>query len=272
MSVTGLDLRAVDDWYGDILTPQSFHGRFQGCTGVIHLASVSRVIWGETYPDKCWATNVRGTQNILDQIQLCASLPWIIFASSREVYGQPSVLPTNEDTILSPVNTYGLSKLEGERRVSDSCRFGMRSGIIRLSNVYGSTTDHPDRVVPAFAKAAVDGNRLRVDGADNTFDFTHLDDTVRGIVALALHFENNGASTPPIQFVTGQPTTLQELALKAKNFAKSDSDVIQSPSRTFDVSNFYGDPSRARYILGWEPKISIDEGLARLINDFTTAT
>ena len=61
----------------------------------------------------------------------------------------------------------------------------MKACTIRLSNVYGSVDDHEDRVVPAFARAAAFGDELRVQGEENTFDFTYIDDVARGIVLLA---------------------------------------------------------------------------------------
>jgi UDP-glucose 4-epimerase len=112
------------------------------------------------------------------------------------------------------------------------------------------------------------GQPLRVDGAENTFDFTHIDDTARGLVALVEHMMGGGDALPPIHFLTGRPTTLQQLAEMAIDIADTGSEIRHAPVRTYDVAKFYGDPTRAYDLLGWSPQVTLREGLTRLINDF----
>ena len=195
--------------------------------------------------------------------------PWVIFASSREVYGQPELLPADEETPLRPVNVYARTKVAGEQLIAEAQHRGLRACVIRLSNVYGSTQDHPDRVVPAFARAALLGQPLRIDGCDHTFDFTHISDVVQGIAALVELLDRGAAPPPPIHFVSGVPTTLGELATLAIDIAQSDSTVTHAPPRDFDVAKFHGCPGRAQSLLGWSPRTSLRQGLAALINDFS---
>ena len=146
-----------------------------------------------------------------------------------------------------------------------------RAAVLRLSNVYGATSDHADRVVPAFAKAAVLGAPLSVQGSDHTFDFTHIDDTARGIVQLVDRLERGEPAPPPIHLLTGRPTTLGELASLAVELAGTRAPIRCDPPRTYDVSHFHGDPSRAHAQLGWTPRITIETGLGRLVQDFRRA-
>lgn len=238
------------------------------CTGIVHLAAVSRVIWGERDPQRCWETNAGGTRHVIEAALAAPRRPWVLFASSREVYGQPERLPAVEDATLAPVNIYGRSKVEGERLLEEGRRAGLRTAVVRLSNVYGSTSDHRDRVVPAFARSAALGGRLRVDGAANTFDFTHIDDTVWGLLALVQVLEAGEQRLPPIHLLTGTPTTLGELAALTISIAGTTAEVIEAPPRHFDVSHFHGDPRRAREILGWQPRVKLADGLQRLIAGF----
>lgn len=101
---------------GNVLDAGAVARLVADCDGVIHLAAVSRVVWGERDPELCWATNVDGLRNVLDATHRQPRRPWVIFASSREVYGQPSVLPASEETPREPVNIYGRSKVMGEER------------------------------------------------------------------------------------------------------------------------------------------------------------
>lgn len=253
---------------GDVRHSDDVKAAIAGCRGVVHLAAVSRVIWGERDPALCTATNVGGTRNVLDAAATSKARPWVIFASSREVYGAPDKLPATEDCPLKPMNIYGRTKVEGERLVEEARAAGVRAATVRLSNVYGSICDHATRVVPAFARAAVRGEPLQIEGSSHTFDFTHIDDTVRGLVSLIDLLDGGAPPPPPIHFLTGQPTTLGALAETCIHLAGSRSVRCEAPSRSFDVSHFYGDFSRARDLLGWSPQVALADGVARLISDF----
>ena len=182
------------------------------------------------------------------------------------MYGQPRQLPATEDLPLQPVNVYGRSKVEGERLVDEARGRGLRAATVRLSNVYGCARDHVDRVVPAFARAAIYGDTIRIEGAECTFDFTHIDDTVRGMGAIIDRL-GNGQAPPPIHLLTGVPTTLRDLAAMVIAVAGSKTEVVEAPPRSFDVSRFHGDPTRARTLLGWTPRIALRNGLERLVGD-----
>lgn len=261
-----LDLRDPEPRLrADVRDPHVVRDTLAGCAGVIHLAAVSRVIWGERDPEGCRTTNIGGTRNVLDAALAAAHRPWLIFASSREVYGQPQALPATEDTPLDPINVYGHTKIAGERLVAAACDRGLRGAIVRLSNVYGTTADHHDRVVPAFVRAAVSGQPLRVEGADHTFDFTHVDDTARGIAALAELLDAGQPPPPPIHLLTGTPTTLGTLAHLAIELAGTRAPVTHAPPRNFDVAHFHGSPGRARQLLDWSPRVSLRDGIARLV-------
>lgn len=241
------------------------------CTGIVHLAAVSRVIWGERDPQACWTTNVDGTRNVLRAARRSPRRPWVIVASSREAYGQPALLPADEDTLLAPLNAYGRSKVAAERLCAAAQAAGVHVAIARFSNVYGSVEDHADRVVPRFVRSALDGKALHLEGADNTFDFTHVNDTVEGVVAM-MRALGVGETLPPIQFVTGRPTTLTRLAELAVETTGSSSTRLEAPSRTYDVARFWGSPSRARCLLGWKPRTTIEDGISQLVRDMQRTT
>jgi nucleoside-diphosphate-sugar epimerase len=266
--VSGLDLRADHHERGDVRDREHVSAALDGVTGVIHLAAVSRVAWGERDPEGCWTTNVDGLRTVLECARSSAASPWFVFASSREVYGQAEALPVSEDAALLPVNVYGRTKLAGEMLIEAARRDGLRAATVRLSNVYGSTADHEDRVLPAFARAAARGATLRVDGSHNEFDFTHVSDTSRGLVALVEHLEAGAEPPPPIQFVTGVSTTLADAARYAVSFGRVGAVITEAPSRAFDVGRFRGTWARAHALLGWSPRVAISEGLERLVSDF----
>src|SRR5208282_1690692 len=98
--------------------------------------------------------------------------------------------------------------LAGEVLCADATAAGLRVAIVRLSNVFGARTDHADRVVPAFVRAALAGEPLRVEGAESTFDFTHLDDAVSGLTAVVDLLCTQSETPPPLHLLTGVPTNL----------------------------------------------------------------
>jgi nucleoside-diphosphate-sugar epimerase len=267
---TGIDLRGSAEAgdHGDLRDADLLARRLASCEGVVHLAAISRVVWGQREPALCWETNVTATQRLLDAALAAPRRPWVLFASSREVYGEPARLPVAEDDALRPVNIYGRSKAEGESLVLAAREHGTTTAVVRFSNVYGSTDDHPDRVVPAFARAAVDGSDLRVDGSGSTFDFAHLGDTVAGVLAVIDALERGERRLPAIHFCTGRATTLGELAQIANRAGGGRSRIIEMPQRSYDVTRFVGDPGRARALLGWQASTEVVEGVRRLVHDF----
>jgi len=270
INVLGMDIKydVEEPDYGDILDAAAVFSKISVVDGIVHLAAVSRVIDGERMPKRCWNTNVDGTRNIIEAAASCDRKPWLIYASSREVYGEPAELPVKEFFPLKPVNIYGESKVEAEKIVEQAGQKGLATAIVRLSNVYGSIHDYPDRVIPAFCRAAADGTNIRVDGKENSFDFTYLDDVVNGLVSLIQIISTHKESINPIHLTRGVSSSLEEISAIAQRACKVPISIIEEPSRSFDVSRFFGDPSRAREILKWQACVSIEEGMHRLIHQF----
>jgi UDP-glucose 4-epimerase len=265
----GLDIRAIGMDFGDICDAVRIAEVIDGCDGIVHLAGVSRVVWGEADPDKCRLANVDAVANLLTAVERRSKSPWLIFASSREVYGETDGSPVHEDSPLRPINVYGRSKVAGEQLVCDARARGVRTAIVRFSNVYGRILDHSDRVIPAFARAAATGGQIRVDGTDNTFDFTHVDDVVLGVLKIIdLLQASDHLSFDPIHFASGRSTSLRELAQMANELGGLKATIVEAPSRNFDVSRFRGCTQRASNVLGWSALIALDDGLKRLVQEF----
>ena len=272
----GQDIRELDCrfhesrfQYGDVKDAKSVARAVRGCTGIVHLAAVSRVVWGEEDPRECWHTNVGGTDNVVRAALETKPSPWLIFASSREVYGQADRLPVKEDAPLKPINVYAHAKVEGERLVSLARERGLQTAIVRLSNVYGSADDHEDRVVPAFARASALGLPMKLEGRDHVFDFTHVDDVASGLSSLVARLKCGVTDMPILHLATGRPTTLDALAAIANLAGGGRSRTYEAPQRDFDVARFVGDASLAEAWLDWRPRISIEQGVTRMVDAFT---
>lgn len=257
----GFDVRR--DPHEDILEPAALRDAMAGCDGVVHLAAISRVAWGEAAPELCRAVNVEGTRLVAEAAEDAGA--FLVFASSREVYGDVDE-PVTEDRPRAPVNVYGRSKADAEAVIEAAAGAGLRCSIVRLSNVYGGRGDHPDRAVPSLLQAALDERPLRITGSGTYFDFTHVDDVAGGLLA-AIEGLARGEDLAPVHLASGVKTSLADLAYACIAAAESKSVVEELPARSFDVGGFCGDPARAADVLGWRVETSLSEGLARLRRD-----
>jgi nucleoside-diphosphate-sugar epimerase len=232
---------------------------------IFHFGAVSRVVWGQQDPCKCFQVNVGGTLNVLEAVRKNRNRAIVFMGSSREVYGEAKSMPVSESNPKKPKSIYGLSKFTGEGLfLSYHKYYGVKSVIFRFSNVYGSERDLLDRVTPKFIIKALNNQPLTLYGGKQIFDYTYIDDTVNGILlALKKADEIIGEE---FHFVTGKGTSVEELAKKIINLCKSNSKVVIEPEKTFDVSLFVGSLEKSSNILGYEPKVSLDEGLKRTID------
>ena len=242
-----------------------------GCDGVVHLGAVSRVVWGQREPERCLRTNVEGTHAVLQAAMRCRQRPWVLLASSREVYENAAQQPASEDTPMQPLNVYARSKVEAEACMLAS-RPALRTGTVRLSSVYGDVLDHEDRVVPAFCRAAVLNGTLQIEGRSHVLDLTYAEDVAAAIVQVMELLHAGESSLPPIHLVSGVGTTLGELAELARSTANSRALLLDAPPRSYDVCRFVGDPSRARALLGWQATTPLKEGISRLLRNYAVLT
>lgn len=270
IQVIELDTRisANSPGHGDVRDSKLLNQLIKDCQGVIHLAAVSRVVWGEQNPQLCWDVNVQGTHNLLKAAYQAPQKPWIILASSREVYGQQTILPITEEAELMPLNTYARSKVEGEKLVNEYRQQGLKTAILRFSSVYGSANDYSDRVIPAFCRAAVAGKTLRIDGFNNLFDFTHVADTVNGIIHTVNKLQAGVQDLPPIHLTTGYATSLLQVIKLIEQTLEETVQYQEAPARTYDVHHFYGNPARAKQLLGWDAHIPLAQGIKDLIKQY----
>ena len=253
--------------YGNILDTACLQEKVKDCSGIIHLAAVSRVVWGERDPDLCWQTNVVGTKNIIKVAMESSLKPWIIYASSREVYGQQRQLPVEIDAGYQPMNIYARSKVEAEKEILQARYSYLNTAVVRYSSVYGSVGDHADRVTPAFCRAATFGTPFKIEGKDNTLDFTHVEDVVDGTIKLINLLEHKEL-LPPIHLTTGVPTTLYQLAVLASKAAGKELKLKEMPCRSYDVTRFWGNTHKTSQLLNWQAKIPVATGIYNLVQQF----
>lgn len=242
---------------GDITGP-ALEGIVRGKDIVYHLAAVSRVMDSVRDPLLCFRSNVQGTQAVAEACRKSGT--GIVFASSREVYGDAERLPVGEDAALMPKNPYAASKVAGEFILSSYGRtYGLKHCILRLANVYGSRDSR--RAVPVFIERCLRGEELVVYGGKQVLDMVHVSDAVEAFI------KAQSLCGLSINMGSGKGMTIMEIARKIRKAMRSDSEISIRKSRHEEVRAFVADISLARERLGWEPKIEFCRGLKEMIEE-----
>jgi nucleoside-diphosphate-sugar epimerase len=240
---------------GDIRDPATVTSAIAGATHVYHLAAQSTVMGAVEDVQYSFSTNVIGTFNVL-YAAAEARVGCVVFASSREVYGDPIDLPVDEGQPLLAINAYGASKVAGEAY----CRAfrhtaGLQTHILRLANVYGPR-DY-DRVIPRWVSRARAGQELEVYGGKQLIDFVWVGQVVEALVCAA----DLPGPLPPINVGSGTGTPIIDLARRILRLSGSHGHLKLLQARPVEVTRFVADITRMRQMLRIEPA---DDPLANL--------
>ena len=258
--------RALDATH-DLVGGTALVRHLSDCAGVVHLAACSRVGAAQRDPAGAWRDNVEATRVLLRAVGEASLPPWLIFASSREVYGDADdASPVAEAHPLRPVNVYGESKAAAENLIRHAVAAGTRAVVLRLANVYGGAADHADRLVPTLVSAAVAGKPLTVRGARRTLDLVHIRDVVSAILASAHALANPRFGSVTLNVCSGEERGLGDVARRILDLASGGSPVREEPADPHEVTRFVGDNGLARAVLGWTPTIRFDDGVHELIH------
>jgi UDP-glucose 4-epimerase len=232
---------------GDVRDKSAVADLVAGASVVYHLAAQSTVMGGVRDVAYTFETNVCGTFNVL-RAAAESGVARVVFASSREVYGEPISLPVDEESPLSPINSYGASKLAGEAYCRAFRReFGLQTVVLRLANVYG--TRDIGRVIPLWLQQASVRQDLYVYGGKQVIDFVWIGQVVEALTrASALD-----GPVPPINVGSGTGTRIVELARRIARLADGQVRVRLEAARTMEVSRYIASVERMRQILQIEP-------------------
>jgi len=244
---------------GDVRDREALREAAASVDYLIHLAAHTNVVESVEDPVVDVEVNVEGTLNALLAAR-DAEVSGFVFASSNAPLGSVEP-PTREDKVPAPLSPYGASKLAGEGLCSAFAgSYGLPTTVLRFANVYGPYSYHKGSVVAVFMKRILEGLPLIIYGdGDQTRDFVHVDDLVAGI-DLALR---SGLAGETFHLGSGTETSVNELAAKIMGLFPDREIVIEHrPERPGEIRRNYSDIGKARRLLGFEPAVSLDEGLA----------
>ncbi len=235
---------------------------------VNHHAAQSEVPKSVADPGYDAQVNIVGGLNLL-KASADHGVRKVIFSSTGgALYGEPDVVPAGEDHPVRPLSPYGTSKFAFEQYLGMFRRtFGIDYTVLRYANVYGARQDfHAEegRVIAIFASRMLEGKPVTIDGTgEQSRDMLHVGDIATANLA-ALEKGSGGT----FHVSTAIPVTINDLFRKLAILTDYKLEPAHGPSRKGDVYRIALDNEKARQHLGWEPRVSLEEGLSLTVDYF----
>lgn len=237
-----------------------------GCRCVFHLAALIGIPYSYVAPRSYVATNVVGTLNVLDAVRR-HGVPKMVHTSTSEAYGTAVYSPIDEDHPLQGQSPYSATKIGADKLAESYHRsFDVPVATIRPFNTYGPRQS-ARAVIPSIIAQLLSGRKTVELGAlEPERDLTYVEDTVRGFLAVA---GSDRAVGRTINVGNGKTISIGDLAQMIVNMVNPDAKVVSVPGRVrpekSEVMRLICANGKAREILGWEPAVTLEEGLARTI-------
>lgn len=235
---------------------------FNTCDWVFHLAALADIVPSIQNPDAYFRANVDGTFNVL---QACRGkyIKRLIYAASSSCYGIPNIYPTPEDAEIQPQYPYALTKRIGEELVIHWAKIYKFPAIsLRFFNVYGPrsrTSGTYGAVFGVFLAQKLANQPLTVVGDGNqTRDFTYVTDVIDAILTVA---KSKDASHIIYNVGSGKTVSVNYLV------ALLGGSTVHIPKRPGEPDCTFADISRIKKDLNWNPKVSFEEGVAKILKD-----
>ncbi|MBN2341734.1 MAG: NAD-dependent epimerase/dehydratase family protein [Deltaproteobacteria bacterium] len=246
---------------GDILNTKLLDTLFETpFDAVVHLAAYAGVRPSIQDPQLYQKVNLEGTVNLLEQCRR-HDIRKFVFASSSSVYGGRTEVPFREsDNIMHPISPYAATKAAGEAICySFHHLFGIHMHLLRFFTVYGPR-QRPEMAIHLFARQMLENQPIKMFGnGESCRDYTYIDDIIDGVTAST---ENcNGFEV--LNLGGSRTTSLKQLIELIANGLNITPIIDQLPNQAGDVPITFADVSKAQRIIGYAPKVPIEEGMRR---------
>lgn len=233
---------------------------------VIHLAAMAGVRPSIENPILYQEVNCLGTQNILEEMKN-HNLKNLVMASSSSVYGNCKEVPFREDMIVDyAISPYAATKKANEVMTHVYHKLdNMNVIMLRFFTVYGPR-QRPDLAINKFTNLMLNNDEIPMFGDGTTSrDYTYIDDIVDGIIKSIQYVENNNDVYEIINLGNSSPISLNEMINTIGKVLNIEPKIKQLPMQPGDVDRTYADITKAKNMLGYEPKTSFEEGIRKFI-------
>lgn len=263
---------------GDLTNENNIAEVFSGkkIDAVLHFAAYSQVGESVISPQKYYINNVCGTLNLLKSM-IKNDVKKIVFSSTAATYGNPKYVPIDENHPQIPINTYGNTKLFIEKIMDDYDKaYGLKSVRLRYFNVAGANSDciigewhDPEtHLIPNILKSVFEhGKTFKMFGSDYETkdgtcvrDYINVEDLANAHI-LALKYLENGGKTDFFNLGTKEGNTVKEVFSACEKIVGSAISVEMKPRRDGDPATLVADNTKAKNILGWQPKKTLSDSI-----------
>jgi NAD dependent epimerase/dehydratase len=233
---------------------------------IFHLGAIIAIPYSYLHPKETFETNIFGTLNVLAAAK-DYNVEKIVHTSTSEVYGTAKYVPIDEKHPLCGQSPYSASKI-GADKIAESFHlsYDMPIATIRPFNTFGPRQSSR-AVIPAIITQALTKDSISLGETHPTRDFTYVTDTVDGFIKIA---ESPNSIGEVINTGSNYEISIGDLANKIISLANREVKLDFDPNRTrpskSEVNRLWADNSKAKKLVGWVPKISLDEGLKKTID------
>ncbi|MDB5351888.1 MAG: nucleoside-diphosphate-sugar epimerase [Planctomycetota bacterium] len=258
--------RAIEVHRGDLKDPEAVRNAVEGRAWVFHLGALIAIPYSYQNPLDVVQTNVTGTAHVLDACRGSSALERVVLTSTSEVYGTALRVPIDEDHPLQGQSPYAASKIGSDALgLSYHKSFDLPVAILRPFNTFGPRQS-ARAIIPTIISQALARSAVRLGSLDPRRDLTYVEDTAAGFAAIA---SCDSAVGRVVNIGRGSDLTIGELVDRiAARLGKPISVEVDStrvrPAKS-EVGRLLAGTALARALFGWEPKVSLDEGLDRTI-------
>jgi CDP-glucose 4,6-dehydratase len=239
-----------------------------GVDVVFHLAAQTLIGPAAESPEATFETNVRGTWIVLEA---CRELgvERVVVASSDKAYGAHEELPYREDFALRPTAPYEASKAAADLLARSYWpSYGLPVAVTRFANIYGGGDMNFSRLIPEAVSAALDGRSpvLRSDGSPQR-DFLYVEDAAAAYLAIADSLDRDEVRGQAFNAGGGSPHAVGEVVELIARLAGTDTEprILGTGNPAGEIDRQYVDPTKIREVVGFEPRVELEEGIRRTI-------
>jgi NAD dependent epimerase/dehydratase len=258
-------LRQVEVMQGDLRDADSILRAVHGQECVFHLGAVISIPYSYVNPSEVAAVNISGTLNVLNACR-AADVRRLVHTSTSEVYGTAQYVPIDESHPLQGQSPYSASKIAADKLVESYWRtFDLPAVTVRPFNTYGPRQS-ARAVIPNIIAQILAGSTVTLGTLTTTRDFTYVDDTVAGFIRAAEAADVAGLT---VNLGTNTEVTIGEVAAAIARITDRPLDIVSDERRIrpgkSEVRQLRSENALAKSAFGWEPKVPLEEGLARTI-------
>jgi NAD dependent epimerase/dehydratase len=260
-----LDIRnAIDPVLGDLRDSDAVQHAVRGTEIVFHLGALIGIPYSYVHPRETFDTNVTGTFNVVTAAR-DHDISLLVHTSTSETYGTATYVPIDEKHPLQAQSPYSATKIAADKLAeSFQHSFALPLTTVRPFNTYGPRQS-PRAVIPTIASQALHGTTVALGHLSPTRDFTFVSDTVEGFVRAA----TVAAIGQTFNLGSGQEITVGGLVELVGEILGKQLQVEHDPRRdrpeASEVDRLVSDNTRAREVLGWEPTVSLRDGVSRTV-------